>query len=453
MKADSGFIYRGLFEDRTVPPSPSSRPVEGVAIAGGTEILQGTDIRVGGESARFGVCEARWSLYPMGGSAVRLGRQVPYTIAAEILVDRAAISPRPKRRRSGSSATSCPTARRRPAREIAASDRRQRPAGGRGDPQDVARHRRHDRSRSLRLRAGIRQRRVPLRRRQGRPEGVRREAQAGLSKERRIDGISRRTSPPSASTNDSPCSQATTTRARSAYWRTAGSGRAGGVQKSALVAARWRPGSPTRWDRKARSWRSTSTLRDLDHLARRPNVEVRQHDIVAEPIGDASFDLVHTRLVIEHLPAPERLLEMLAKATRPGGLLVVECTDMLATAAADQSDPRSRSVRRVHGDVIRCRRVDEHVRLRLHAAAPAAVRRARLRRERKPSRRQGRARRRFQGARVRVAGGARHAVNPDRARTHDGGRDRRNILACLADPDFWFVANNVVAAWGRRPLT
>jgi hypothetical protein len=24
-------------------------------------------------------------------------------------------------------------------------------------------------------------------------------------------------------------------------------------------------------------------------------------------------------------------------------------------------------------------------------------------------------------------------------------------LACLADPEFWFVANNVIAAWGRRP--
>ena len=51
----------------------------------------------------------------------------------------------------------------------------------------------------------------------------------------------------------------------------------------------------------------------LDHLARRSNVEVRRHDIVAEPIGEATFDLVHTRLVIEHLPEPERLLEMLAK--------------------------------------------------------------------------------------------------------------------------------------------
>jgi enoyl-CoA hydratase len=60
--------------------------VEGPAIAGGTEILQGTDIRVAGETTRFGVSEARWSLYPMGGSAVRLQRQIPYTVAADILL-------------------------------------------------------------------------------------------------------------------------------------------------------------------------------------------------------------------------------------------------------------------------------------------------------------------------------------------------------------------------------
>ncbi len=57
-----------------------------MAIAGGTEILQAMDIRVAGETARFGVSEARWSLYPMGGSAVRLRRQIPYTHAAEILL-------------------------------------------------------------------------------------------------------------------------------------------------------------------------------------------------------------------------------------------------------------------------------------------------------------------------------------------------------------------------------
>lgn len=65
---------------------PLIAAVEGPAIAGGTEILTATDIRVAGESARFGVSEAKWSLYPLGGSVVRLPRQVPYTIAMDLLL-------------------------------------------------------------------------------------------------------------------------------------------------------------------------------------------------------------------------------------------------------------------------------------------------------------------------------------------------------------------------------
>jgi len=65
---------------------PLIAAVEGPAIAGGTEILQATDIRVAGESAKFGVSEPRWGLYPLGGSAVRLPRQLPYTVAADLLL-------------------------------------------------------------------------------------------------------------------------------------------------------------------------------------------------------------------------------------------------------------------------------------------------------------------------------------------------------------------------------
>ena len=65
---------------------PLIAAVEGPAIAGGTEILQACDIRVAGESARFGVSEARWGLFPLGGSAVRLPRQIPYTLAADLLL-------------------------------------------------------------------------------------------------------------------------------------------------------------------------------------------------------------------------------------------------------------------------------------------------------------------------------------------------------------------------------
>ncbi|ABK70906.1 crotonase/enoyl-CoA hydratase family protein [Mycolicibacterium smegmatis] len=75
----------GLLKGRRLT-KPLIAAVEGPAIAGGTEILQGTDIRVAGESAKFGISEAKWSLYPMGGSAVRLVRQIPYTIACDMLL-------------------------------------------------------------------------------------------------------------------------------------------------------------------------------------------------------------------------------------------------------------------------------------------------------------------------------------------------------------------------------
>jgi enoyl-CoA hydratase len=65
---------------------PLIAAVEGAAIAGGTEILQATDIRIAGAGARFGISEARWGLFPLGGSAVRLVRQIPYAIAADLLL-------------------------------------------------------------------------------------------------------------------------------------------------------------------------------------------------------------------------------------------------------------------------------------------------------------------------------------------------------------------------------
>ncbi|HVA43853.1 MAG TPA: crotonase/enoyl-CoA hydratase family protein [Acidimicrobiales bacterium] len=83
--AEPGLGMKALLRDWR-PTKPVIAAVEGVAIAGGTEILQGTDIRVGAQGARFGVSEARWSLYPMAGSAVRLRRQIPYTVAADILL-------------------------------------------------------------------------------------------------------------------------------------------------------------------------------------------------------------------------------------------------------------------------------------------------------------------------------------------------------------------------------
>jgi len=65
---------------------PLIAAVEGWAVAGGTEILQATDIRVAGESAVFGIFEAKRGLFPLGGSTVRLRRQIPYSVAMELLL-------------------------------------------------------------------------------------------------------------------------------------------------------------------------------------------------------------------------------------------------------------------------------------------------------------------------------------------------------------------------------
>jgi enoyl-CoA hydratase len=82
---DADLAWRALLRSYRLT-KPLIAAVEGPAIAGGTEILQATDIRVAGESATFGVAEVRRGLFPIGGSTVRLRRQIPYTLAAELLL-------------------------------------------------------------------------------------------------------------------------------------------------------------------------------------------------------------------------------------------------------------------------------------------------------------------------------------------------------------------------------
>jgi SAM-dependent methyltransferase len=55
-----------------------------------------------------------------------------------------------------------------------------------------------------------------------------------------------------------------------------------------------------------------------------PNLEVRRHDIVNDPLPEASFDLIHARLVLVHLPEREKVLTRLVAALKPGGWLVDE---------------------------------------------------------------------------------------------------------------------------------
>ncbi len=83
--------WKGLLRDYRLS-KPLIAAVEGYAVAGGTEMLQGTDIRIAGEGAIFGVWEGKRGLFPLGGSAIRLPRQIPYTIAMDILLSSRPVS-------------------------------------------------------------------------------------------------------------------------------------------------------------------------------------------------------------------------------------------------------------------------------------------------------------------------------------------------------------------------
>ncbi|MGH8597296.1 MAG: enoyl-CoA hydratase-related protein [Gammaproteobacteria bacterium] len=68
------------------PEKPVIAAINGHAIAGGMELLQGTDIRVAVPAAKFGVQEVKWALFPAGGSSVRLPVQLPFAKAMELLL-------------------------------------------------------------------------------------------------------------------------------------------------------------------------------------------------------------------------------------------------------------------------------------------------------------------------------------------------------------------------------
>jgi SAM-dependent methyltransferase len=67
-----------------------------------------------------------------------------------------------------------------------------------------------------------------------------------------------------------------------------------------------------------------------------PNLEVRTHNVVTDPLPEGPFDLVHTRLLLTHLPEREDLVQRLAGVLAPGGWLVLEEFDLISAAF----DPR-----------------------------------------------------------------------------------------------------------------
>lgn len=85
LQDDLSLIYKGFLKEHQ-PAKPIIAAVEGYCYAGGTEILQAFDIRVAGENAQIAISEVCRGLFPMAGSTIRLPRQIPFTVACELLL-------------------------------------------------------------------------------------------------------------------------------------------------------------------------------------------------------------------------------------------------------------------------------------------------------------------------------------------------------------------------------
>jgi SAM-dependent methyltransferase len=68
-----------------------------------------------------------------------------------------------------------------------------------------------------------------------------------------------------------------------------------------------------------------------------PNLDVVEGDVLEIEMPAESFDLIHTRLVLMHIPERRRALERMITWLRPGGRIVVEELDWMAMQV--DSDP------------------------------------------------------------------------------------------------------------------
>ncbi len=66
---------------------------------------------------------------------------------------------------------------------------------------------------------------------------------------------------------------------------------------------------------------------DTRLLADVADIEVVELDVARDALPEGSFDLVHTRMLLMHLPARDEVLARLASVLRPGGVLLLEEQD------------------------------------------------------------------------------------------------------------------------------
>jgi len=85
LQANLRLLDRALLR-RTDFSVPVIAAIRGFALAGGTELMLGTDLRIAADDSEFGLTEVSRGIIPAGGGLAKLARQVPWAKAAEIVL-------------------------------------------------------------------------------------------------------------------------------------------------------------------------------------------------------------------------------------------------------------------------------------------------------------------------------------------------------------------------------
>lgn len=177
-------------------------------------------------------------------------------------------------------------------------------------------------------------------------------------------------------------------------------------------------------------------------------VELRCHDVTSDEIPTSTYDLIHARLVLCHLPQRDRVIERLVAALAPGGWLVLEEFDEVVRGCREPTSAKQRTFNRVLAAL-------SELLVRRGADTTGYPRTLPWRLQRAGLRQAGAA------GRVVFATGASPGAAVLRANLLQTGQyavnaglisadDLTAVLHLLEDPEFIFAMPLLVSAWGRR---
>jgi SAM-dependent methyltransferase len=180
-----------------------------------------------------------------------------------------------------------------------------------------------------------------------------------------------------------------------------------------------------------------------------PNLDVRRHHLLHDALPENTFDLVHARLILGHLPTGNQVVQHLLAALKPGGWILLEEMDFVSltpTCSEERIVSLFEKLLAAHHQVLRSRGFDpfygRHVfgHLRSHGLSELGT----------------------QGRASVCCGGSAEAIALRLSYEHirkellvPGDvtpQELDQVLALLDDPGFIFVSQLIMAVWGRRPI-